>query len=293
MSSPTSPLPLSHPFDRSGLAALSDLQTPDWHDLFSTLEKEQTEFLAKEKEFRSTEYKWPRDPLHTWSRVWEYPYAYHHFKTQRTRWLAAAQPRVVDVGSGVTFFPFSLARLGYHVTCADIDSVAQRDLARAASCIQHAPGVVGFRLCQGEALPFAAGKVDAVYCISVLEHIPTFEKTVADIFRILKPGGLFVLTFDLDLRGDSQIGPVRYRQLKHVLSQHFDLLCPEAIVHPADLLTSTDGPCPVRGPSGLARAWFLAKQKVKPLFGKPPVPAVPCHLCVEGLVLVRKQASSS
>jgi hypothetical protein len=63
----------THPFDRSGLAALSDLQTEEWRELFTSLEDQQREFLAKEEAFRSADYPWPRDPLHTWSRVWEYP----------------------------------------------------------------------------------------------------------------------------------------------------------------------------------------------------------------------------
>jgi SAM-dependent methyltransferase len=289
----TIPCKQAHPFDRSGLAALSDLETREWRELFSLLEEEQSEFLAKEGKFRSRGYKWPRDPLNSWSRVWEYPYTYHHLQQARSQWPAAPSPRVVDLGSGVTFFPFAVARLGYHVTCADVDPVCATDIARAARALPPAPDAVDFRLIEGDTLPFQDNEIEAVYCISVLEHIPAFEKTVADIFRILKPAGLFVLTFDLDLRGDSQIGPIQYRNLKRVLSQHFDFLCSEVVVHPADLLTSTGGLCPIRGPSGLSRVWFLAKQKVKPLFGKPPTPLVPFHLCVEGLVLVRKQVRRS
>lgn len=60
-------------FDRSGLATLSDLQTLEWHDLFGLLEREQALFLEKEGQFQSPEYPWPKDPLHTWSRVREYP----------------------------------------------------------------------------------------------------------------------------------------------------------------------------------------------------------------------------
>jgi len=94
-------------FDRSGLAALSDLDCPVHNDIFSILEKEQDNFLSKEPEFRSKEYKWPRDPLHNFSRVWEYPYAYHHLSNFLKTLPQDSRPIVADVGSGVTFFRFS------------------------------------------------------------------------------------------------------------------------------------------------------------------------------------------
>lgn len=70
-------------FDRSGLAALSDLDSPEWLKLFGFLEKEQDDFLTKEGQFRSPGYTWSRDPLHTWSRVWEYPFVFYHLKHSR------------------------------------------------------------------------------------------------------------------------------------------------------------------------------------------------------------------
>ena len=74
---------MTHPFDRSGLATLSDIETAEWRELYAVMEKEQAEVLAQESRFRSLEYKWPRDPLHNWSRVWEYPYVYHHLRATR------------------------------------------------------------------------------------------------------------------------------------------------------------------------------------------------------------------
>ena len=43
-------------FQRVGFASLSDLQTPEWHRLFSLLEEEQADFLRHESEFRSVDY---------------------------------------------------------------------------------------------------------------------------------------------------------------------------------------------------------------------------------------------
>lgn len=40
-----------------------------------------------------------------------------------------------------------------------------------------------------EELPLATGSVDAIVCESLLEHVPHPEKIVADMFRVLKPGG--------------------------------------------------------------------------------------------------------
>jgi hypothetical protein len=123
-----------HPFNHCGLAALSDLQTPEWRDLFSLLEQEQTAFSALEDKFRSPEYLWPRQPLFTWSRVWEYPFVYHHLQYFRGKCGNSLAP-IVDLGSGVTFFPFAVARLGYQVICVDLDPVCERDLGQAAHWI--------------------------------------------------------------------------------------------------------------------------------------------------------------
>lgn len=270
------------------MAALSDLETSEWRELFSLLEREQAEFLALESRFRSPEYKWPRDPLHTWSRVWEYPYAYHHLRKWRRSFSGPGQPHVADVGSGVTFFPFSVARLGCQVTCTDIDPICERDLQRAAALVNTGPGKVTFRLCSQDRLPFADEELDAVYCISVLEHIPEFEKTIAEISRVLKPGGLLVLTIDLDLRGDSEIGPVPHRRLVTALREQFHFHFSERITHPADVLNTSNGPFTPPLPRGLAKTWFLFKQRLKPLFGRKPSTLPPFFLTIQGFVLNTK-----
>src|SRR5262245_56761239 len=131
MESTPRPEALAAPFDWSGIAALADLGTSAWRGLFGALEEQQRRFLAHEHEFRSRGYRWPRDPLHQWSRCWEYPFAYHHLQAFRARLPADAQPLALDVGSGVTFFPFAAAELGYRVLCTDIDPVCETDLARA------------------------------------------------------------------------------------------------------------------------------------------------------------------
>jgi SAM-dependent methyltransferase len=232
----------SHPFNRSGLAALSDLKTPEWRSLFAMLEAEQAGFLAREAEFRSPTYRWPRDPLHWWSRVWEYPYVQFHLKGHRETWDNKRVPWIADLGSGVTFFPFAAARLGYRVTCTDIDPICSQDLSKAKSVVPATPGEVEFRLVEGVRLPFDDRALDGLYCVSVLEHIPDCSATVAEVARVIKPGGFLILTFDLDLRGDQAIGAKEYDVLRGALRDHFVYECPETSVHPVNVLNSWNSP---------------------------------------------------
>jgi SAM-dependent methyltransferase len=280
-----------HPFDRSGAAARSDLDTEAWRALFARMEQDQARFLARESEFRSPEYPWPRDPLHTWSRVWEYPYVFHHLEAFARGARGDRIPRALDLGSGVTFFPFAVASLGYDVVCADTDPVCATDLARAATVVEHAPGHVAFRLVDPRRVPLADAEADAVFCISVLEHIPDFVATVREIARVLRPGGLLVLTNDLDLRGDQQISVAGYQELLAELRRHFDFLHPEVTVHPADLLRSCEGRFAVRPPRGFGRLRFdLVQGVIKPLLGRAPRPLLEFDLAMTAFTMVRRSA---
>jgi len=48
---------------------------------------------------------------------------------------------------------------------------------------------VSFLRASGHALPFADGTFDKVICAEVLEHIPDYGAVLAEIRRVLKPGG--------------------------------------------------------------------------------------------------------
>jgi SAM-dependent methyltransferase len=45
-----------------------------------------------------------------------------------------------------------------------------------------------------EALPYPDAAFDLVTCTEVIEHIEHYRHTIREVFRILRPGGLFVLT---------------------------------------------------------------------------------------------------
>lgn len=53
-------------------------------------------------------------------------------------------------------------------------------------------------LADSGSLPFPDGSVGTVLANSVLEHIPDLERTLAEVHRILRPGGTFLITAPSD-----------------------------------------------------------------------------------------------
>lgn len=259
-------------FDFTGFAARTDLENEDWRVLFDSLEREQSDFSKCQDEFRSKEYKWPRDPLHTWSRLWEYPYVYHHI--QKTKGQPFSEKlKVLDFGSGVTFFPFSLAQLGCDVTCGDIDPVCAVDIPRAAIRVKPAPGSVDVALIVDGRIPVESESQDVVYCISVLEHISKFEEVIEEMARVLKPEGRLILTVDIDLRGNFELGINEFERLQVRLDEQFIKELPERPVHPSNLLTTSNSMFHMKNKSPLFPLKQLMKSAMmgKLLIGDPRV----------------------
>jgi 2-polyprenyl-6-hydroxyphenyl methylase / 3-demethylubiquinone-9 3-methyltransferase len=96
--------------------------------------------------------------------------------------------RVLDVGCGGGLVAEALARRGADVTGVDLSGAA---LATARA--HAAAGGLSIRYEQGraEALPFADGAFDAVVCADCLEHVDDLERVVAEVARVLRPGGAF------------------------------------------------------------------------------------------------------
>ena len=94
--------------------------------------------------------------------------------------------RVLDAGCGGGLVARELAAAGAEVVGVD-RSLGSLGVARRA--------VRGhFRPAQGrlERLPFAAGSFDAVVAADVLEHLPDLPAAVAELARVLAPGGSFL-----------------------------------------------------------------------------------------------------
>jgi len=95
--------------------------------------------------------------------------------------------RALDVGCSAGFIADELAAAGATTTGVDID---EPGLAVAR---ERFGARVDFRLARGEALPLADGSVDVAVLNHIYEHVVDPEAVVADIHRVLAPGGVLYL----------------------------------------------------------------------------------------------------
>ena len=104
---------------------------------------------------------------------------------------------VLDLGCGEGRHVIN-AYLHADVLALGID-LSHRDLYTAQqrfAPFQQVSANKGFSLQQADAtcLPFADASIDKIICSEVLEHIPDYKAVLAEIERILKPGGLLAVT---------------------------------------------------------------------------------------------------
>lgn len=100
---------------------------------------------------------------------------------------------IVDAGSGTGTKSMHLAKRGYKVLGLDISEsiVAQ---ARAQAAEAGFGATVEFRRADLTEIPLPAGSVKGALCWGVLMHVPPIEKAVADLARIIAPGGVIAIS---------------------------------------------------------------------------------------------------
>ena len=232
------------------IARVSDSRRSEFLEAFRELEQFSNRYVREmsEKGLFPAAYPWPLDPLHNWTRWWEYTFAWLHIRDiLKTR----TPVHILDIGSALTFFPVFLAHQGAHVYALDVDArmgVWSTTAVRRLECL--APDALKrFEPvnadCRSTALPDES--IDVVTNISVLEHLDDQDRAIAELHRVLKPRGVFVSTLDLSLDGlpfgDSLPLPVAETEaFIENLRSRFQTTVEGAFTHPLDVLTFSNRP---------------------------------------------------
>lgn len=196
---------------RNGCISIEDLHHPAFRRILDEMHSLLRVPRRKRKSFARCKGSSRLEPAWMWSRRhWEYPWAVLN---------AALGPglRVLDCGAGIGALQFYLASRNLEVYAngaADLRSKRLRQLQQALrtlgvawrldSTARHRRlnrlcGVnVRYTPANCAELPYRDNTFERVFSISVLEHMDdeTLRAAMAEMERVLKPGGLLVLTFD-------------------------------------------------------------------------------------------------
>src|SRR5919109_4641629 len=105
-------------------------------------------------------------------------------------WIDFRGKRVLEVGAGIGTDARRMIAAGALYTGINVDRGSTEATERALR-VFGLPGVALER--DARSLEFPDGSFDAVYSFGVLQHIPEVQRAVAEIHRVLKPGGELLL----------------------------------------------------------------------------------------------------
>ncbi len=112
------------------------------------------------------------------------------------RLINCVNPRILDVGCGTGDLALAFSRLGTVAGCDFCHPMLRLGLSKVAAGGSPHP----VWLLEGDALrlPFASGRFDAVVSAFVLRNLADMGKGLAEMRRVLRPGGILaVLDFGL------------------------------------------------------------------------------------------------
>jgi len=202
-----------------GLVKISNYKALLQSKLFSRLEEFSNNFITQNSEALSAySRKWITDPLHQWSRQWEYPFVFSEIEKYAV--VHSGRPiKIFDAGSGITFFPYFLKQTfdTATLTCCDSDA-ALPETFRAIN--EQAGTDIEFLHKDIRSTGLGSSSFDIVYCVSVLEHTKNYDEIIKEFVRILKDSGILIVTFDVSLDGRSDIPVGEVRKLLATLENY-------------------------------------------------------------------------
>ncbi len=175
---------------------------------------------------------------------------------------------VLDLGCAGGFMAEALAARGARVT--GIDPAAQA-VAAAREHARTAGYAIDYDVGVGEALPYTDATFDAVVCVDVLEHVGDLHQVLAEVARVLRPGGWFFFdTINRNALARFAVITLAEDVLRLLPKGTHD---PALFIRPGELRAGleraglTPGPMTGLGPRGINR-------RGDPVFGRIPLKTV-------------------
>lgn len=135
---------------------------------------------------------------------------YRYVEERLRRLYGSPATRILHLGAGEGDVDPMLAQFASEVVSCDINA---DDVARAAERNRDIPNV-RYAVEDALALSFADASFDGVVCLEVIEHVGDPQRLLAEIRRVLRPGGLLLLTCP------SHDFPITYDPLNSFVRRH-------------------------------------------------------------------------
>src|SRR6266480_3305548 len=106
-----------------------------------------------------------------------------------------------EIRDGTGYFSLNLVRAGVvgHATCTDISPGMLDALQANADRLGIDVDAVA---CDAEQLPFEDESFDLVFGHAVLHHLPDLDASFAELYRVLRPGGMIAFCCEASRYGD-------------------------------------------------------------------------------------------
>ena len=126
----------------------------------------------------------------------DFRYSLQDYMHEVFKFDSFAGKKILEIGCGAGIDSAEFARNGSLVTSTDF---TERSVQATKELLQEANLPANVMQADATRLQFEDDSFDCVYSFGVLHHIPDIEKALAEIKRVLKPGGqLMVMLYNKD-----------------------------------------------------------------------------------------------